>query len=205
MTPLLTGISLGFSAGIGPGPLTTLVISTTLARGFGAGLLVALAPLLTDAPIIGLTLVVISALPAAVVTGLAVAGGLYLLYLGGKTVQTARTAVLATGGAAPQQRRADLGRGALVNMLNPAPWLFWLSVGGPILTEAGQGPKLAALGFLVGFYALLVGCKIGLAWAVASGRRFLTDVWYRRLLAGSGLLLAGFGLLLIWQATLGKA
>lgn len=205
MTPLLTGISLGFSAGIGPGPLTTLVISTTLARGFGAGLLVALAPLLTDAPIILLTLVVISALPAAVVTGLAVAGGLYLLFLGGKTAQTARTAVLATGSAAPQQRRADLGRGALVNMLNPAPWLFWLSVGGPILTEAWQGPKLAALGFLVGFYALLVGCKIGLAWAVASGRRFLTDVWYRRLLAGSGLLLAGFGLLLIWQATLGKA
>lgn len=205
MTPLLTGISLGFSAGIGPGPLTTLVISTTLARGFGAGLLVALAPLLTDAPIILLTLVVISALPAAVVTGLAVAGGLYLLFLGGKTAQTARTAVLATGSAAPQQRRADLGRGALVNMLNPAPWLFWLSVGGPILTEAWQGPKLAALGFLVGFYALLVGCKIGLAWVVASGRRFLTDVWYRRLLAGSGLLLAGFGLLLIWQATLGKA
>lgn len=205
MTPLLTGISLGFSAGIGPGPLTTLVISTTLARGFGAGLLVALAPLLTDAPIIVLTLVVISALPTAVVTGLAVAGGLYLLFLGGKTAQTARTAVLATGSAAPQQRRADLGRGALVNMLNPAPWLFWLSVGGPILTEAWQGPKLAALGFLVGFYALLVGCKIGLAWVVASGRRFLTDVWYRRLLAGSGLLLAGFGLLLIWQATLGKA
>ena len=205
MTPLLTGISLGFSAGIGPGPLTTLVISTTLARGFGAGLLVALAPLLTDAPIIVLTLVVISALPTAVVTGLAVAGGLYLLFLGGKTAQTARTAVLATGSAAPQQRRADLGRGALVNMLNPAPWLFWLSVGGPILTEAWQGPKLAALGFLVGFYALLVGCKIGLAWVVASGRRFLTDVWYRRLLAGSGLLLAGFGLLLIWQTMVGKA
>lgn len=205
MTPLLTGISLGFSAGIGPGPLTTLVISTTLARGFGAGLLVALAPLLTDAPIIVLTLVVISALPTAVVTGLAVAGGLYLLYLGGKTAQTAPTAVLTTGSAAPQQRRADLGRGALVNMLNPAPWLFWLSVGGPILTEAWQGPKLAALGFLVGFYALLVGCKIGLAWVVASGRRFLTDVWYRRLLAGSGLLLAGFGLLLIWQTMVGKA
>lgn len=205
MTPLLTGISLGFSAGIGPGPLTTLVISTTLARGFGAGLLVALAPLLTDAPIIVLTLVVISALPTAVVTGLAVAGGLYLLYLGGKTVQTARVAVLTTGAAASQQRRADLGRGALVNMLNPAPWLFWLSVGGPILTEAWQGPKLAALGFLVGFYALLVGCKIGLAWVVASGRRFLTDRWYRRLLAGSGLLLAGFGLLLIWQTMVGKA
>jgi len=45
------GLGLGLAAGASPGPLLTLVVSSTLARGFGAGLRVALAPVLTDAPI----------------------------------------------------------------------------------------------------------------------------------------------------------
>ena len=53
---LSAGLLLGLSGGLAPGPLLTLVASETLRHGARAGISVALAPLLTDAPIILATL-----------------------------------------------------------------------------------------------------------------------------------------------------
>jgi MFS family permease len=52
ITALLIGISYGFAAGVSAGPLLGLVITQTLQGGWRAGNLVALAPLLSDLPII---------------------------------------------------------------------------------------------------------------------------------------------------------
>jgi threonine/homoserine/homoserine lactone efflux protein len=92
-----------------------------------------------------------------------------------------------------------LWQGALVNILSPHPWLFWIAIGAPTLSRAWDARPVYAFTFLLGFYALLVGGKIAVALAVAGGRRFLTDSWYRRLLAATGLLLCLFGVLLLWQ------
>ncbi len=200
MTFLLAGASLGMAAGVSPGPLMTLVVTRTLARGFGAGLRVAIAPLLTDLPIIVISLLFFSILPPLLASILTAAGGCFVLFLAWETLREARHASLADSHSAPPVAPSDdIWRGVLVNLLSPHPWLFWMTVAAPILTRAWQTNALAALGFLVGFYGLLVGGKVLLALAVAGGRRFLTDAWYRRVLAASGLLLAIFGLLLLWQ------
>ncbi|NCD26558.1 MAG: hypothetical protein EOL86_13335, partial [Deltaproteobacteria bacterium] len=47
-----SGLVLGLSAGLSPGPLLTLMLSETLRHGVRAGLLVAVAPLISDLPII---------------------------------------------------------------------------------------------------------------------------------------------------------
>ena len=52
---LLTGALLGLSGGLAPGPLLTLVANETLRHGARAGIGVALAPLLTDLPIVLIT------------------------------------------------------------------------------------------------------------------------------------------------------
>ncbi len=49
---LLSGITLGLSAGLSPRPLMALVLSETINFGKKAGILVAFAPVLTDIPII---------------------------------------------------------------------------------------------------------------------------------------------------------
>ncbi|MEZ4558877.1 MAG: LysE family transporter [Caldilineaceae bacterium] len=201
LSALLTGVSLGFSAGISPGPLTTLVLTSTLERGFRAGLRVAIAPLLTDLPIIVVSLLIFSALPPLLEIGLTVAGGVLLVYLGIETLRTSRHAHLELT-PQPAALQQDLWRGVLVNVLSPHPWLFWLSVGSPILIGAWRtSPALAAL-FLLGFYALLVGSKIAIAWGVAGARHLLDDRWYRTLLRVSGALLLVFAALLFWQATI---
>ena len=202
MTHLLAGLSLGFGAGISPGPLTTLVITTALERGFGAGLRVAIAPLLTDLPIILISLLIVRSLPAGFAALLAVAGGLVVIYLGVETLRHARRARLMVEATTSAGQRRDLWRGLLVNLFSPNPWLFWLGVGSPLLLTAWQTSILSVLAFLLGFYGLLVGSKIALAWAVAGGRRFLTDRLYRWILLASGCLLLVFGALLLREGVM---
>jgi threonine/homoserine/homoserine lactone efflux protein len=199
VTYLLLGLSLGFSAGISPGPLLTLVMTRTLAHGLGAGLRVALAPLLTDAPIILVCVLLFTALPPWLETAVTAAGGLFLIYLGVETFLSARHATLQASSNAQAVASTDLWHGALVNTLSPHPWLFWMTLGSPTLTRAWQAGPLSAFAFLLGFYVMLVGGKIAVAFAVEGGRRFLSDTWYRRILAATGLLLCLFGLLLLRQ------
>lgn len=199
LNSLLLGMSLGLGAGISPGPLLTLVITRSLARGLGAGMRVAMAPLLADAPIILVSVLVFSALPPTLEIALTVGGGLFIIYLGVETLRTARHAHLAQIASGAQPASTDLWHGVLVNSLSPHPWLFWITVGGPLLTTAWRTNWWSAFAFLLGFYCLLVGSKMTIAMAVAGGRHFLSDAWYRRLLVLSGLLLCLWGALLLWR------
>ena len=202
MAAFLAGVSLGFGAGISPGPLLTLVITTTLARGLAAGLRVGLSPLLTDAPIILIAVLAVDALPAWAASALGLVGGIYVVYLGVETMRSARGARL-DGDAAPVGAANDLGRGVLVNLLSPHPWLFWITVGAPLLVAQWQRSPWQAAAFLFGFYLLLVGSKLALAVVIAGGRRRLDGPWYGRVLLASGGVLLVFGILLIGQAAQG--
>ena len=170
MNELLLGISLGWAAGISPGPLFALVVTTAVQKGTAAATRVAVAPLITDAPVVVLTVAVLSAVPDPVVRGLGVAGGIYLVWLGSQEIRTAFASPVAvenTGGA------TDLWRGALTNVLNPQMWTFWIAVGAPIVATA-DSPGAAA-SFLVGFYALLVGSKVVLAVVIGASRERLLN------------------------------
>jgi threonine/homoserine/homoserine lactone efflux protein len=201
MNYLLTGITLGFAAGISPGPLMTLVITRTLERGLPAGLRVAVAPLLTDLPIVVISVLVFSALPPTFEIALTLGGALFILYLAWEIAQDARSARL-TDAHTLQSASApsDLWRGMVVNFLSPHPWLFWMGVAAPILSSAWQSDSWAAIGFLAGFYGLLIGTKVLAAVAMAGGRHLLNDSWYQRLLLASALLLLFFSLRLFWDA-----
>ena len=59
---LSSGILLGLAAGFAPGPLLVLVISETMRHGIRAGLKVSIAPLITDVPIILVSLIVLNRL-----------------------------------------------------------------------------------------------------------------------------------------------
>jgi len=197
MDALLFGLSLGFVSGISPGPLMTLVLTSTLERGFRAGLLTAIAPLLTDAPIILLSFFVLRQLPQGFLTLVTLAGGLFIIWVGIQTIRAARHAqeieeIEEAGGR-------DLLRGALVNVLNPHPWLFWMTVGVPFIIDSWRQDAWRAVVFVAALYGLLVGTKIAVAWATARGRRFLSSGWYQRLLVACGVLLVGLGCALGWQ------
>lgn len=192
MEYVLLGLSLGLASGFSPGPLLTYTVVATLRGGWKAGVGVGSAPLLTDAPIIALALLVLRLLPPAALDGLGVIGGLFLVYLGIETIRSARQ-VPEVG----RDLNVDIGqalrRGVLVNFLNPNPYLFWGTVGGPLLVRAYQTQPLDAVVFVVLFYALLVGSHVGLALLVHHQRDVLRGAWYRRVLWLLGAVLILFG------------
>ena len=167
MRETLFGLTLGWAAGISPGPLNLLVVQSALRSGATAGALVAVAPLVTDAPIVALSLLVASTVPDGVLTAMSIAGGLYLIWLGIAEWRASGESVLES---APG---SHLKRGVVANLLSPHPWLFWLTVGGPTTVRAWERLPAAAFGFIAGFFVVLVGVKIVIAVVAArAGRRF---------------------------------
>ena len=206
MHSLLLGLTLGLSAGLSPGPLMTLVITTSLQSGFWHGLRIAAAPFVTDLPIILLSLFVLHLLPAWSLAIIGLAGSAYVIYLGWETMRSARYADLAAMAgraesvASPNQSWRSLRRGAVVNALNPHPYLFWATVGGPTLIAAFNQSVLHGALFLLGFYATLVGAKVAVAGLVHSQSHRLSNTGYRRILSLLGALLIALGFWLGWQA-----
>ncbi len=60
ITYLTMGAVFGLTAGISPGPLLTLVISETIRHNKTEGVKIAVAPLITDIPIVLLTIFILS-------------------------------------------------------------------------------------------------------------------------------------------------
>ena len=192
---LLSGILLGLSGGLSPGPLLALVASETVRHGARAGIGVALAPLLTDLPIILATVLLLRPLtdqtvPLALIH---LGGGLYLAWLGLQGVRF-RGAELE-----PTEPAGSLRRGVIANFLNPSPYLFWLAVGAPtVLTAWREGWPATAI-FIVAFYVLLVGSKVLLALALGRARHLLRSGGYLILMRSLGLALLGYALLFLYE------
>lgn len=163
MDTLALGLSLGLGAGLAPGPLLVLVVRTTLERGFATGARIAAAPLVSDAPIVVLCVLVLRELPEDALAGLSLAGALFVGWLAWDALRA--------GPAEPGADGADLRRAVLVNALSPHPWLFWTTVGGPLLVDAGNRSVPLAAAFLGSFYATLVGAKVAVAALVEGSRR----------------------------------
>jgi len=189
----LQALMLGLGAGLAPGPLLALVMTESLRGGPRAGMRVALAPLVTDTPIVALSWGLAGSLDpqSPWLAALSLAGALVVGHL---AIEQWR-AVL------PEPRLAEgsrsLLRGAAVNLLSPYPGLFWITLGGPLLAAA-RSPWLAAA-FLLVFYLLLVGTKLVLAILTARWGRSLTAVGYRRVCRALGLALLVFAGQLGWD------
>jgi threonine/homoserine/homoserine lactone efflux protein len=191
---LSAGLVLGLSAGFSPGPLSTFVISHTLRYGIKEGVKVALAPLMTDLPIIFLSLLVLTRLANfKIILGvISILGGLFILYLAYKSLKVVQLDQPALNLAAQ-----SIIKGVLVNALSPHPYIFWLTVGAPLILKAYERSWVSLLLFVVTFFGCLVGSKIILAVVSGSSRHLLTDRLYRTIMRVLGLLLAFFAVLLM--------
>ncbi|EHJ48453.1 Lysine exporter protein (LYSE/YGGA) [Solidesulfovibrio carbinoliphilus subsp. oakridgensis] len=178
------GAAMGLSAGFAPGPLLSLVLSQTLAHGPGEGVKVALAPLVTDTPIILAAWLVLSRLSGSpAVLGVLSLAGACLLGRYGWDCLSAPPPDAGDPARAPR----SLLRGVAANFANPHPYLFWTTVGVPMLLDAANSGPWAVAVFLAVFYAAIVGAKILAALVAGRFRRFLGSRSYRLLMAGLGL------------------
>lgn len=192
---LIAGVSLGFSAGFSPGPLMVLIISQTMKHGYKEGIKVACAPIITDIPILIVTLSLLSYLSKnSIVLGIiSIIGGFYLVFLSYESFKTKGFCE----NLEIEEPKSFL-KGAMVNFLSPNPYIFWITVGGPITLAAYQINHYSPLLFFASFYIFLVGSKIALAILVGKSRDFITGKPYIYIMRFMGVLLLVFAAYLWW-------
>ncbi|MEO1162760.1 MAG: LysE family transporter [Chloroflexota bacterium] len=166
-TIILPSISLGLSATSIPGPLQAYLLNITLNYGWRRGLLVILSPLITDGPIIFVTVFVLQQIPEWAIQSIRVAGGLLLLWIawgawqqlqsGAEFTADSENIDIDDSGSSDDAPLRILGTAAAMNLLSPGPYLFWSTVTGPLLVEAMAISPLAAIGMLLGFYGTFLG------------------------------------------------
>ena len=201
---ILPAFSFGMSAAVIPGPLLAYVVNTTLTQGWRLALLIVLAPLITDAPIIILMTFLLGQLPDIALKLIQIGGGGMLLAIawGARNqYQAGATMNMAAGispGPAISARRVLL-TGIAMNFLSPGPYLFWGSVNGPLLVQALDVSAWHALAFLFAFYTTFL-CGL-CAWVLLFHHVGRAPVGaLRMLILASMLLMLWFGMRLIADA-----
>jgi len=178
----------GLTGGLKPGPLSVYVIHITLTKGERAGLMASFAPFASDGPIILLSLLILSQGKQFdfFIAALSLAGAAYLLFIAFRIFSTN------TGPAAKDDDiPASFITAVKLNLINPAPYLFWGTVGGAYLARASL--KDGAI-FIVVMLATLAITKFGVAKSIkAMGDKFSTR-FYSYLLKTLALLLVGFAI-----------
>jgi threonine/homoserine/homoserine lactone efflux protein len=168
---LSQGLGYGFLAGVTIGPFLGYVINIVLTRGWRRSVSLMTVPVVVDTPIIILMVFLLGALPEFALDILSIIGGSFVLWLGWSTWkdnQRARQEIEESAPPTPDKRHTvheTIGvsfgmvylRGMLVNALNPAPYLFWSTVSGPILLDGiRDGGSPYALAFLIGYYTVFL-------------------------------------------------
>lgn len=203
---LITGAILGLSAAASPGPFQAFMITQTLFGGWRKGTAVALAVLASDPPIVITILLLLNQLPDNLIHLIGLSGGLFALYLARGSWRQARQPSDSTAEQSPAASGSGringfwftLGRGALINLLSPGPYLFWTLVLGPTFLQSWQRSAGQGLSFLSGFYLFFIGGMLGIVALFHQARRLGKQVVWR-LTQLSVLVLAGFGLWLLVQ------
>jgi threonine/homoserine/homoserine lactone efflux protein len=191
---IISGIVFGLGGGLTPGPLMTLVISETLKHGTKEGLKVAMAPLITDLPVVLLSVFLLSELSdLSVAIGIiSLLGAIFLLYLGHESI-TFKGVEIDTSHFKPQSLR----KGIIANIFNPAPILFWISVGAPTVLKGYEVSFMASIYFIVFMYVCLVGSKFLTAMLVGKSRQFLQSRNYKLIIRILGVVLIVFAILFL--------
>lgn len=190
MTYILTAATIGFYAGVTPGPLQAIFLSYAIKGGWKKALPAAFAPLVSDGPVILLVLLILNNLPESFLRILQIAGSVFLIYLAWESFKAYRDY------REVEETQETKGLGTLLkatamNLLAPGPWLFWSLINGPNLLKAWAISPWWGAAYLASFYGLFILSNIGLILLFSTMRRMGERV-RKALLLVSAIVLVGF-------------
>ena len=158
---LIFGITYAFAAAVQPGPLQTYIISQTIKRGWRKTLPTAFAPVVSDGPILILVLFLLSTIPDNFIIVLRIGGGIFLLYLGLRAFKSWRE-FDEDETISDESNKHTLLSAVFVNLLNPAPYLGWSLIMGPLFLEGWRIAPINGITLILGFYVTMIITLVGI-------------------------------------------
>ena len=194
---IIIGITYSFAAAMQPGPFQAFVISQTIKNGWKHTLPAAFAPIISDAPIIIIVVLLLTVVPAWLIYLLQIAGGLVLLYLAYRAFATYFNYNLERE-VKESNPGNSLGKAVVVNFLNPGAWLGWSLILGPLFIKGYSQSAAYGIAFLISFYSTMVLSMIGIIILFGLAKNLGPKIT-RITLGISAIALACFGIYQLWQ------
>lgn len=186
---LIMGVTFGLSIGIAPSPLLTLAITQTISHDVKEGFKIVFTPLITDLPLLIVTVLLYSRLTDIdLFLGIvSILGALFIGFMGYKNIMTKGFNLV------NEAKKADsFKKGILTNLLNPYPYIFWLTVGGPMLIDSFKKGVWWGLIFIFGFYVMLIASRVSLVYVVGKSINFIKGNRYIHILRVLGAMMILF-------------
>jgi len=199
---IVFGATFAFAAAVQPGPLLAFLISQTLRLGWRHTLPAAFSPILSDIPIVIVVLLALSRLPTWFGRVLQIAGGVLLLYLAFQAYRRWRRYAAPSEAAQKESVPKGVLQAALVNILNPGPYLGWGLIMGPLVLKGWREAPSHAIALVVSFYTTMVVCLAGIIVLFGVARNLGPRI-VRGLIALSVVGLAAFGCYQLWVGITG--
>lgn len=193
---LLIGIGYALSAGLQPGPLQAFFLAKVSEQGWRRTLPAAFAPLVSDGPIALVSILLLNILPVGFRDLLQLGGGILLCIFAWSAFRSWKQDQPQDPESSNATPRTVL-QAALINLLNPNPYLGWSLVMGPaVLSAWADGPGMAAA-LLLAFYITMISTSMVMIYLM--GQALLLGPGVRKgLNLVSALLLAGLGLYFLY-------
>jgi threonine/homoserine/homoserine lactone efflux protein len=195
---IIIGGTLAFTGAAQPGPLQAFLLSRIAVNGWRRTLPAALAPLLSDGPIALLALTLLNYFAHGLEIILRGVGGVVLLYFAIRTFVEWRRAGSGTV-ESDQASPGTLLQAVGVNLVNPAPYIGWSLILGPLVIEAWDSSPIEAIALVGSFYVVMILSLV--AFILLVGTTSLLGPRGRRgLILVSALALAGLAVYSLYSA-----
>ena len=165
-----------------------LLISETLQGHRKNGILVSISPIITDIPILLISLFILDKISEVkhLISVVYFLGALILFYFGYKNLRIKHFQL-------DTDLTGSLKKGVLLNILNPYTYLFWFFIGAPYVREAGF---IGGVLFTVFFFIGITGSMMIIAVFTEKLKKFIESRYYIYLLRFIGVLFIALGVML---------
>lgn len=178
------------------------MLTQALQHGWRRGAVTALAPLVSDGPIILVVLLLLARLPAWTLEALQIVGGAFVLYLAWAAWRALRAMARDSSRSLAAAPSTSLMQAATLNLLSPVVYIFWATVSGPLLVQGWDRAPIEGIAFIACFYGTMILISEVLVAAVCLLQRLHAGMT-RVMLALSVLLMLGLGLAQVWGGIIG--
>jgi len=185
---LLQGMGLGFSASAMPGPFQSFMVSESLLKGAKKTWLLAFVPLISDIPIVVITMLALNQTAAWFLSSLRVVGGVFIIYLAYSAFKESKQTAQTT-----EVKPINILKALSINFTNPNVWIYWTTIGASLVITNWHNNKALAVLFFVSFYAAMALSNLLLIFVFAKAAKNHGRL-RNLLLIASILILLGFGL-----------
>ncbi len=197
----ILGLSLAFLFGFGPAFFA--LIQTGIYRGFLPGILLAFGIFLNDLLIVTLSLLGATSIMGGVenFTVIGIIGGALLVVFGVVTYRKKTEVEDAEDKANIKSPRplVYIGKGFLLNAVNPFVWIFWISIIVGITARYNADTSKLII-FFSGTLSIVLLTDIIKTFAASQFKRFVTDKFLIMINKVAGIAITGFGIFLILRS-----